>query len=231
MEIATIYESGNNKKKVKFIPLGIYELLKEELGFRYAQVNKKGYFLENIEGVYKVVNFCRLKDSLLYYIKNNFESMELHDKIAYADFIEEYYKQSPLNDGNFLKKHLREGFTLSKENTHLILLDIDSDYSNEFKKNETIKFLNDHGFIETLDRIGSFNLGCPLYYKRVSLKKFLVVSMNLWKSKPPRADFDLWRLNVNSEKDFLSKKHENPSEIILGFNLKRDVEIFEKELK
>jgi len=139
IKIADIFELKNGKKKVEFFHLGIYDLLREKLGFKYTRINKKGYYLKYSHGIYNVVNFHELKDSFLDFIKNDFGSINFNLSIAYLDFINEYYRQSPIKNGNFARTYLSENFTLSDENKHIILLKTDFKYSNDFTKNEMKK--------------------------------------------------------------------------------------------
>lgn len=230
MRIANIYESINGKKKVKFITLGIYELLKDTLGFRCSKINNRIHFLEYVNGKYKPVEMHRLKDSLTGYIKNNFELLKFNRLISFGDFMNEYYKQTPLKETNSLKKFLSDEFILSEDNKHTILIDIDPDYSNEYNKDETIKLLINHGFIETTDRIGNFYEGGLLFYKKISSKKFLIMSSNIKGTQRYKHIFDFWKMECKSEKDFLKKKNTSLMQIVLGFDHKKNKELFLKEL-
>jgi|GEM_PF-1575797 len=231
IKIADIFELKNGKKKVEFFHLGIYDLLREKLGFRYTRINKKGYYLKYSNGIYKVASFHELKDSFLDFIKNDFDSIEFNISVDYHDFINEYYKQSPVKNGDFARDYLSENFALSDENKHLVLLEVDFKYSNDFAKNEMIKFLNIQGFIETIDKVGSFCKDCPLYYKKKNSNEFLVINIPFCKSKASQTNFDLWKISAKSEKEFLLKKYANPKAIMLGFDLKRDFDLFDNEMK
>jgi len=230
IKIAKIIEIGKGKKKVEFFHLGIYDLLKVELGYRYTVINKKGYFLKEIDGVLKVVQFIDIKDDFKNHIKNNFETIKIEGAISYHDFIEEYFKQSPIKNGNYIRTYLNENFILSKENKHQILLKTDCDYANEFLKNEMIDFLNRQEFTKTIEKIGNYEKGMPIYYKKVSSNTYLLVIMFDYKRKGTTTTFDLFKVSAKSEKDLLCKQDDDIKTIKLGFNLKRDFKLFENEI-
>lgn len=230
IKIADIFELKNGKKKVKFCHLGIYDLLRERLGYRYTKINNKGYYLKYNNGIYKVANFHNLRESFVDFIKNEFGSIKFNSAIDHHDFINEYYSQSPIKNGNFARDYLSENFVLSHENRHLILLNIDSKYSDDYAKNEMMKFLDIQGFIETTDKANSFSKDCPLYYKKVASSKFLVFTIPNCKFKSSQTNFDLWRINAKSEKEFLLKRYINPITIRSGFDLNRDIYLYENEL-
>jgi hypothetical protein len=231
IKIADVFESGNGMKKVKFFHLGLYDLLREKLGFRYTKINKRGYYLKNIDGIYKVVDFHELKDSIVNFIKKDFDTINFNIPINYIDFLNEFYRQMPIKNGNFSRVYLGENFILSDENKHLILLEIDVKYLHNFSKSEMIKFLNNQGFIETSDKIGSFVKDCPLYYKKISSGKYLIFHMPFYKINASQSYFDFFCISARSEKEFLLRRYDNPEVIKYGFNLKSDFNLFENTIR
>ncbi len=124
IKLADIFEYKNGKKKIKFFQLGIYDLLKRELGFRYTKINGKGYYLKNRKGIYMISYFYHLEDAFIEYIEQEFENLELSKEIDYHSFMNEYYKIRPIRNGNFARDYLSENFQLTESNLHLILLEL-----------------------------------------------------------------------------------------------------------
>ncbi len=87
IKLADIFEYKNGKKKIKFFQLGIYDLLKRELGFRYTKINGKGYYLKNRKGIYMISYFYHLEDAFIEYIEQEFENLELSKEIDYHSFM------------------------------------------------------------------------------------------------------------------------------------------------
>lgn len=99
--------------------------------------------------------------------------------------------------------------------------------------NEFISFIKNEGFIETIDKVGSFAVKMPLFYKRVSETVFLAFNIPTYgdiKKYGFHADF--WKINANSEENFLNSKLENKDlkDLRLSFNIERDLELYKNTL-
>lgn len=114
--IAKIFETNNGKKKIKFFHLGIYKLLKEEFGFRYIKINGKGHYLKSNNGVYEIVSFFELKDKFTEYLKAEFDNLEYSIIMDFETFINEYYRQNPIKNGNFARDYLSDEFEPTEYN-------------------------------------------------------------------------------------------------------------------
>jgi len=226
MKLADIYKFNSGKKKVVFFEMGLYELLKNTLGYRYAKINNKGYYLQEVSGIYKKVDFHKLKDSLRKYLEDSFENLDEAKEIEFHDFMNAYLEKSPVKNGNYAREYLSEDFELSDYNRHLILLEIDPDYSRQFRRNEMLTFLKEEAFIETVDKMGNFYKGCRLFYKKVSEDCFLIFYIPLYDINSKKTTFDFYEIKANSEKEFLSKKTTKQLQIMLGFDLLRDIDIY-----
>lgn len=231
IKLADIFEYKNGKKKIEFFELGIYDLLKEKLGFRYAKINGKGYYLKEKDGIYEISYFHHLGDDFREYLEREFENLDISKETDFHSFMNEYYKKRPIRNGNYARDYLSEDFQLTDSNLHLILLEIDSKYRFEYERKEMLAFLKNENFVKTTDNIGNFNKDCPLFYKRISENKYVIFNMPFCKSKSKQATFDFWKINSRTEKDFLLKKTEKIVTIKLGFNLPKDLELYiiEKE--
>ena len=66
----------------------------------------KGNYLKLENGVYKIVHFHDLRDDFRNYISDNFEELEVSKDIGLDDFMNEYYKKTPIKDGKLCKRVL-----------------------------------------------------------------------------------------------------------------------------
>ena len=229
IKLIDYFKQKNGKIKIDFFLLGVYDLLKNELGFKYTKINKKGYYLKESNGIYTVVGFHKLKDEFKKFIDENYEKLEFSKEIDYHDFMEAYFEKPPIKNGNYAREYLSEDFELSERNLHLIMLEIDPSYNRKYKRDEIIKFLKSEDFAETIDNKGNFAKDCPLFYKKVKENKFLIFNNPFYDGKNNSPTFDFWKVDAHSEKEFLQNKKLNITEIRLGFDLKRDIELYKKE--
>lgn len=229
IKLADVYQQKNGKKKIKFFELGLYDLLKVKLGFRYTKINGKGYYLKENNGIYEISYFHHLGDSFRKFIEEEFENLEISKEIDFKDFMEEYYKKGPIRNGNYARDYLSEDFVLSPENLNLILLKIDPNYSRRTKRQEMLLFLKSEGFTESIDKIGNFCKNCPIHYKRIADDTFLIFNNPFQDEKHDSTNFDFWKIRSYSERDFLAKTTTNQTLIIPGFHLDRDIELYGKE--
>jgi hypothetical protein len=139
--LADIRILKNGTLKVVFSIPAIYQLLREKLGFRFARINNQGYYLQYSKEIYMVTGFYELRDRFLDLVRLNFNKLGFSIPIAYGEFLEAYYKQMPIKNGNHLKHYLSMEFQLTREDKHNILLTIDPDYSDDHSRSEMIKFL------------------------------------------------------------------------------------------
>ena len=233
IKLAEIRESKTGRKKIEFFQLGIYDLLKNHLGFRYTKINKKGYYLKlNIDGMFEVVNFLKLSEAFREYISTEFENISELKGVTYNEFMNEYYSKRPIKNGNYCREYLSEDFELSPENLHEVLMKIDYNYMVANKTKNILEFLKEENFEETIDSIGNFALQKPLFYKRLSKNQFLVFNQPFIDIKTNDSVFDFWSVNADSEEKFLQKKL-NEKDLIdlrLGFDLGRDIKLYSEKI-
>jgi len=96
IKLADIYQYKNGKRTIVFFELGIYDLLRNRLGFRYTKIKKKGYFLKENNGIYEISYFHRLGDSFRKFIEQEFENLEISKEIDYH-----YFRYNRQNSGCF----------------------------------------------------------------------------------------------------------------------------------
>jgi len=233
IKLADIKISKRGKRKVVFFQLGIYDLLKNHLGYRYTKINKRGYYLRiKNDGMFEVVNFLKLSESFREYISSEFENHEELKEISYNAFMNEYYSIRPITDSNYCKKYLSEDFKLTSENLHLILIKIDYRYRESYRVKRILQFIKEENFIETIDTSGNFASQQPLFYKRISPNQFLAFNRPFVDKKNNDATFDFWLIKVDSENIFLNKRL-NKNELInvrYGFELERDIDLYNSKI-
>jgi len=228
MGIAKIIEQRNGKKVVEFYQLEILEILKDQFGFRYAQIDKLKYFLQKKEDSYKIAEFSDLNNTFSNLIKDDFENLEIDGEIESENFLNEFYSQNPLKL-NCARKVLSENFFLNKQELHQIKYQEDSIYSIEFDKQEMLAFLKAENFTETIDTIGIFVENNPLFYKKVSDVKFLLFGYSN-KSKFQQPCFDFSIISVKSKNEFLIKGTAKALKIKNSFILSHNRRLYENEL-
>jgi hypothetical protein len=228
IKLADIYPSRNGKPKVEFFLLGIYNLLKTTLEFRYTKLNGKGYYLKEEKGLYKIVSFHKLKDDFRNYVSNNFEEMEISKEIGRNDFMNEYYKKAPIKNGNYAREYLSDDFELSEENKHVIRLEIDEKYRRLFFRNKMLGFLKQENFIEFNNELRTLNLNGPLFYKQSNQGFFLVFNNPSHGGKVIGTVFDLHKVYANSQKEFFNKKAKKCELIKIAFNLQTDLDLLKR---
>lgn len=227
IELANIYEYKNGKKKIVFFELGIYDLLKEKLGFRYSKIKGKGYYLKENNGVFEIVGFHHLGLAFKEFIKKEFYNLDISKQIDYISFMNEFYKRRPIRDGNYARDYLSEDFQLSESNLHLILLKIDVDYKYKEEIKEMHNFFNNESFIKNNDTFLNLTKDSSLYYKKILENEYLVITEYL---KTKQVVYDLFKIQTESEKDFFKGNIKNEIPIRFGFNLSRDLDIYLKEM-
>lgn len=119
--IADIIVMRNGKVKVRFFELGIYEVLKNEFGYRYVKIDGKGYYYKHLEdGGIQSVNFFELADSFRLYIERNFHLFGFNNLIEYKTFLNAFYHYRPIKNGNFARSYLKDKSILSEEEKNQI---------------------------------------------------------------------------------------------------------------
>lgn len=87
--------------KFTFLEQVVYELIKETLGFRYNKISKEFFKMEN--GNYRVAKFQHIRDDFHLYLKNNFDEIEIEGEISKDGLLEEYYRQMPIKNSDFIR--------------------------------------------------------------------------------------------------------------------------------
>lgn len=228
IKLTDIYPSRNGKQKVDFFLLGIYDILKSQLGFRYAKLDGKGNYLKAENGVYRIVNFHNLKDDFRNYISHNFEKLDASKEIGRDDFMNEYYKQTPIKDGNYAREFLAEDFELSDYNKHILRLETNEKYRRHFFRNKMLEFLKQENFIEFNDELNTLNLNGPLFYKQSNLGYFLVFNNPFHCGKVIGTAFDLHKVHAKSQKEFFNKKAKKCELVKIALDLQTDVDLIKK---
>jgi len=213
--------------KITFDKSAIYNLIKEKFGFKYTQINGKKYFLKKTKNdEYEIIDFYFIEQAFGNYIKDEFYKHKISKETNYINFINEYYKKSPLKNSHKLRKLISEKINLKAENLHKILLKIDIDYKIQYENSLMIKFLSKENFKKMTDIVGNFKKDADFYYKELSKNEFLIIN-NPYGAYKKRQVYDLWKVKTKSLKTILEKKINNITLIQLGFDIQRDIKIYQ----
>jgi len=111
-KIADISIRRNGLKKVTFFELGIYRVLKQELGFRFVKYKGKGYYLRYNNGALNHVAFHSLRDAFIEYLEKHFTRLPISKEIEFEAFINEFYCQIPIKRNPGWQGFLNEDFVI-----------------------------------------------------------------------------------------------------------------------
>ena len=229
MKLADIRIDKNGNKKVDFFQLGIYDLIKKQLGFRFARIENKGYYLKFSSGIYEKSSFIEMQDTLSKHIETEFENIEINGKIDHQKFLEAYYQKKVLINGNYTKTFLSQDFELTENELHKLKMETNLKYKHKIEREEMDKFLISENFIHTTDQIGNFSKGGDLYYKQISDNVFLLINYANFNFKKQQPIYDFWKIQSSDKNEFLKRKNDQIENILLGFNLSRDMGIYQAE--
>jgi|TARA_B110000967_G_scaffold181779_1_gene199233 hypothetical protein len=231
MKIADIHDYKNGKKRVDFSHLGIYELVRKKLNFRFTKVDGKGYYFEYKNGIYTKSSFNKMQDCFRNHIKTEFENLEINGEVKYLDFLNSYFKKLPLSNGHFAKTYLSEDFELSENELHLFKMETDFSYMNGVKRKEMTEFIAEEKFIETNQLFGIFfSKNDKVFYKQMSENLFLLLNYQNWNSDKNQPTYNLYKVNAKNNTELYKKRNNEIMNIILSFDLNRDLELYKAEI-
>jgi len=110
IELANISICKKGSKKVSLFYMGIYDLLKNELGYRYVKIKDKGHFIKKIENGYKEVNIIQLSHDFYNYVKSNYESFDIAKEVDKVTFLNMCYSKNLIKNNNYIRTYLSEDF-------------------------------------------------------------------------------------------------------------------------
>jgi hypothetical protein len=175
--IATITTTKQKNRKIEFHKARLLQFLIEVLGFRYTQIDGKGYYLRlNYDGFFEVVDILDIRHTFLNFIETNIEQIPLNGECSRDELFNAFIEQLPIKNGKLSREFLSENFQLDPHNLHLIRMKIDYKYKRIHTNLQMLKFLKDEGFSETIDKAGNFTSDKPLFYKRINENSFLVIN-------------------------------------------------------
>ena len=232
MKIADIFEYKNGKKRVDFFNLGIYDLIRNNLNFRFINIDGKGYYLEQRNRVFMKSNFYEMEEAFRNYINEKFENLEINGKVTHATFLNFYYKKSPIKDNSLSRKFLSEDFKLSDNELHLLKMQTNNHYRNENIRQEMDEFISRENFIET-KKLSSLLISkeSKVFYKQFNSNSFFIIQYSNWNKKKIAPTYDLFKIDAKNDNE-LFKKTDNDDELItlkFSFNLNRDLELYNEE--
>jgi len=215
--------------KVSFNRRMIFQVLREQLGFRYCEIPDLGrYFLRKDDEFRK----CTRHDIVLAFLAWLKEETSKLDDPQIGKAIRNAFYGLDL-----FKSHVRvaqgilgNGFILSDAEIHSLRMRYDRSYFKLNENNALINFMSKSGFEEALDKCGNWQRKKPFFFKRLTKSTFTVINVPFGKKIEERT-YDLWKVNVNSKEALFKRLPENANEDIrLGLHFYRDKELLVETL-
>lgn len=114
-------KKNNESEKLEFFQLDLFEIIKNNFGYRYVLINKRGYYIKLKHGVFQRVNFREIVDETIEYLESNFDSFEIPKKFNLADFMNVFYSTKPVNQ-SYARVYLKiDDEELSNEEINYII--------------------------------------------------------------------------------------------------------------
>lgn len=203
----------------------IYKLLRD-LGFRKAKLNKKYVYFRRESGTLILSSFQEMKDAFRD-ILGKYEFTNIPDDIRYDSVLNWYHNRRPIKENGLFNHYLKDSLT---EFEGKILVPVDpKNKARKFNTENLQTKLDELKFKSTVDKIGTFCINNPLYYKKVGENKYLI--FNHFNSKNKNNDgFDSWLATYSTENQIGSKKPLLIEDIRLNYILDRDFELIENYL-
>ena len=169
-----VEEHKNGKKKITFSLDVLYRTLKFKFGYRYVKIGGKGHYLKKTVEGYEVVSFYDLPHTFLDFLRTPLHEYGVPPEIQSRELVELFLTKNPIKNGNLAKILLREEFQISDKDKHILLMQTNQKYRENFKKEEVLTFLEREEFTESIDTTGNFSQNSALFYKRLSRNTFLI---------------------------------------------------------
>lgn len=216
----------NGKHKFSFSKHGIRQYLKNELNFGFSKIGKKSYYLkQNSENIYIVTPFNKLKDDFLSAIKSDKELMK---NISFEDFKQDFSKQSPIKNEEYLTNFLSENHSLSADNLHDLSMDLDDKYRTKYNFDKMMNFLKEEDFVIKENKSEKNRLPELFCYKKLNETQYLIFHRDYCDKTYQENKFDLWKYEAREVSWFLRFGNEYPrkTELKLNFDLEKDKAVY-----
>ncbi|WP_455673747.1 hypothetical protein [Phocaeicola sp.] len=191
--------------------------------YHYIIGEKKYFFMMNNANIKMINSSNILENYMLNYIKNNISLYNSDNYRLYLNAVMAVSIHISKKDMALYCPYLE----LNEEEKHSLYMLIDSTYKKEYLKNELLQKITDWGFKRVdglLSRESAYN---GLFYRRINDDEYLVFS---YASNMPKLHlyiFDFWKCVYKEEKEIGIKSPISIKQIILGVELKRDLDKIE----
>lgn len=225
----TIVRQKNGKIKIRHDIKNegnIYKLLRD-FGFRKSKLDYKRIYYQRHDNDVKIINPIKIKHAFLDFLKRA-DYTNLPNDVSHHDILEWYYSKAPIKENGLYNQYLEE--TLSEQEIHSLRLQTNHNYKHKFHINQLLNKFDELHFSKTVDNINSYSSkNPPLYYKGIGNRKYIV--FNHWNYMSEYTDgFDCWLAIYANENQIGKEKPLELQEIILGFQLERDLPLIEQYL-
>lgn len=153
---------------------------------------------------------------------------ELLEKEGNANLLEWFIHKSPLKQNNLYRHYLKS--ELTEAEVHQLKMQNDATYRHNYKIDQVLVMLTEHGFKQTVDEKGTIGKGQILYYCEVSDDRYLIFSHHNFRHKNLVDGFDVWLAGFRNEKQIGQIQSGSLKDLRLSFSLDRDYPLVEPYL-
>jgi len=225
----SVKTAKSGKNKVSFSKQGLVQFLKDNLGFRFAKIGKKGYFLkEESENTFNVVSFSSLKEDFLANMETNADVL---GELNFSELKQAFLQKMPIKNEDYLTDLLSKDFKLSEENFHELSMKYDEGYQSTESLKKISSFMEAEGFTILEEESKDYRFPELFCYKKLNETQYIVLHREFANILPRETKFDLWTMEAREESWFLRFKMEYPrkSEIKLDFKIEEDMELYKAQ--
>lgn len=229
IDFVNISALKNGKNKYSFSQLGICKILKNDLGFRFKKISKKGYYLsENENKGYDIVNFSVLTETFLKHVEKEFATLENLKDTSFEDFTKAFHSKNPLKNTTYCSDFLSADFELDTDSFHNLSLQVDKVYKYKFDLKNMFSFLKNEGFTIEKESHKKFRYDELFCFKQVSDSQFMIFHREFTNRDKNEPVFNCWLFATDSAEAFSRSKMDfyNKVEVKAGFNLEEDMELY-----
>lgn len=225
----SVKTAKSGKNKITFSKQGVVQFLKDELGFRFSKIGKKGFFLKpNAENQYEVVPYSALKEEFL----NKMESSDsILGDISFEEFKQAFLQKMPFKNEDYLTDLLSKGFKLEDDNFHKLSLELDANYQSKEVLNKMASFMKEEGFEILEEESKDYRFPDLFCYKKLNETQYVIFHREFANILPRETKFDFWLFEGREASWFVRFKMEYPRKTVIKkeFDLEKDLGLYKSQ--
>ncbi|WP_438424856.1 hypothetical protein [Aquimarina macrocephali] len=95
------------------LQLEVFKILQNELGYAYCKKSGREYFLKENYPNYLIREINHLKDDFIKYVKNNFDKLNIEEKVTLEEVLNVVYDKRPITK-SYARNYLSFNSTISE---------------------------------------------------------------------------------------------------------------------